>query len=90
MATVLDQLQPEVAVVIGDRYESMGCAMAISYMNIPLIHIQGGEVTGSIDEKVRHAITKFADYHFVSNEDAARRVERMGGPLLAVGGRDSP
>jgi UDP-hydrolysing UDP-N-acetyl-D-glucosamine 2-epimerase len=47
-------------------------------MNIPLAHIQGGEVTGNIDEKVRHAITKLADYHFVSSDNAAARVIRLG------------
>jgi UDP-hydrolysing UDP-N-acetyl-D-glucosamine 2-epimerase len=47
-------------------------------MNIPLAHIQGGEVTGNIDEKVRHAITKLADYHFVASENAAARVIRLG------------
>lgn len=47
-------------------------------MNIPVAHIQGGEVTGSIDEKVRHAVTKLADLHFVSTEKAAERVVRMG------------
>jgi UDP-hydrolysing UDP-N-acetyl-D-glucosamine 2-epimerase len=47
-------------------------------MNIPLVHIQGGEVTGNIDEKVRHAITKLADYHFVASESAKERVIRLG------------
>lgn len=78
MATVFDNLKPDAAVIIGDRYESLGIAMAAAYMNIPVVHVQGGEVSGSIDEKVRHAITKLADLHFVANEDAARRVERMG------------
>jgi UDP-hydrolysing UDP-N-acetyl-D-glucosamine 2-epimerase len=78
MATVFDNLRPDAAVVIGDRTESLGIAMAAAYMNIPVVHVQGGEVSGSIDEKVRHAITKLADLHFVANEDAAQRVERMG------------
>ena len=47
-------------------------------MNIPLAHLQGGEVTGNIDEKVRHAITKLADIHLVSSEDALRRVRSLG------------
>ena len=47
-------------------------------MNIPLAHIQGGEVTGNIDEKVRHAITKLSDYHFVASENAKHRVIRLG------------
>jgi len=47
-------------------------------MNIPIAHLQGGEVTGSIDDKVRHAVTKLSDLHFVATEQAARRVRRMG------------
>lgn len=78
LTTALDSIKPDVVVINGDRYESIGCAVATSCLNIPIVHVQGGEVTGSIDEKVRHGITKFADYHFVANEDAARRVERMG------------
>jgi UDP-hydrolysing UDP-N-acetyl-D-glucosamine 2-epimerase len=56
----------------------MATAVAASYMNIPVAHVQGGEVTGSIDEKVRHAVTKLADLHFVASERAAERVLRMG------------
>ncbi len=78
ISTALDNLQPDVTVTIADRYETMATAVATSYMNIPLAHVQGGEVTGSIDEKVRHAITKLSNLHFVSNEKAAERVVRMG------------
>ncbi len=78
LATVFDNLKPDFVVTVADRYETMATAIAASYMNIPLVHIQGGEVTGSIDEKVRHAITKLADYHFVSTKKAAERVARMG------------
>jgi UDP-hydrolysing UDP-N-acetyl-D-glucosamine 2-epimerase len=56
----------------------MATAISATYMNIPLIHIQGGEVTGNIDEKVRHAITKLADLHLVASEDARERVIKMG------------
>jgi len=78
MASVIDSLKPDVVVSVADRYETLSTAVAASYMNIPLCHIQGGEVTGSIDEKVRHAITKLADLHLVSNERAQERVIRMG------------
>jgi UDP-hydrolysing UDP-N-acetyl-D-glucosamine 2-epimerase len=78
LATVFDTLKPDVVVTIADRYETIATAIAASYMNIPLVHIQGGEITGSIDEKVRHAITKLADYHFVASHKAAERVIRMG------------
>jgi UDP-hydrolysing UDP-N-acetyl-D-glucosamine 2-epimerase len=78
LATVFDNLKPDVVVTIADRYETLATAIAASYMNIPVAHIQGGEVTGSIDEKVRHAVTKLADLHLVSTKCAAQRVERMG------------
>jgi UDP-hydrolysing UDP-N-acetyl-D-glucosamine 2-epimerase len=78
LATVFDNLKPDVVVTIADRYETLATAIAASYMNIPVAHIQGGEVTGSIDEKVRHAVTKLADLHLVSTKCAARRVEKMG------------
>ncbi|HBH32839.1 MAG TPA: UDP-N-acetylglucosamine 2-epimerase (hydrolyzing) [Desulfofustis sp.] len=78
MATVFDNLGPDLIVTIADRYETMATAVAAAYLNIPLVHIQGGEVTGSIDEKVRHAITKLADLHLVSTKQAFDRVVKMG------------
>lgn len=78
LATVFDNLKPDVVVTVADRFETLATAVAASYMNIPVAHIQGGEVTGSIDEKVRHAVTKLADLHLVSTAGAGDRVERMG------------
>lgn len=78
LSTALNNLAPDVVVTVADRFETMSTAIAASYMNIPLAHIQGGEVTGSIDEKVRHAITKLSDLHLVATEGAAERVRRMG------------
>jgi UDP-hydrolysing UDP-N-acetyl-D-glucosamine 2-epimerase len=78
LATVFDNLKPHVVVTVADRYETLSTAVAAAYMNIPVAHVQGGEVTGSIDEKVRHAITKLADLHLVSTRRAAERVIRMG------------
>jgi len=78
LSTVFDNLKPDIVVTVADRFETMATAIAASYMNIPLAHIQGGEVTGNIDEKVRHAITKLADYHFVASENAKQRVLRLG------------
>jgi UDP-hydrolysing UDP-N-acetyl-D-glucosamine 2-epimerase len=78
LATVFDNLKPHAVVSVADRYETLATAVASSYMNIPLVHIQGGEVTGSIDEKVRHAVTKLADLHLVSTTKAAERVIKMG------------
>ena len=78
LSTVFANIKPDMVVTIADRYETMSTAIAASYMNIPLIHIQGGEVTGNIDEKVRHAITKLADIHLVSTKMARERVIKMG------------
>lgn len=78
LATAIDSLATDVVVTVADRYETMATAVAAAYMNIPLVHIQGGEITGNIDEKVRHAVTKLADLHLVSTEMARDRVMRMG------------
>lgn len=78
MSSVFDNINPDVVVSIADRFETIATAIAAAYMNIPLCHIQGGEVTGSIDEKVRHAITKLSDLHLVSTEMARERLIRMG------------
>ncbi|PCI07890.1 MAG: UDP-N-acetylglucosamine 2-epimerase (hydrolyzing), partial [Flavobacteriaceae bacterium] len=61
LSNVFYKLQPDAVVTIADRFETIATSIAASYQNIPLIHIQGGEVTGNIDEKVRHANTKLAD-----------------------------
>lgn len=78
LATAFDNLKPDVVVTVADRYETLATAVAASYMNIPVVHVQGGEVSGSIDEKVRHAVTKLSNVHFVAHEKAAERVRRMG------------
>jgi len=78
LATVFDNLAPDAVVTIADRYETLANAVAASYMNIPVVHVQGGEVTGSIDEKVRHAVTKLSNLHLVSTEGAAERVRKLG------------
>ena len=78
LATTFDNLKPDLVVTIADRYETIATAIAAAYMNIPLVHIQGGEITGTIDEKVRHAVTKLADIHLVSTKKAAENIIRMG------------
>jgi GDP/UDP-N,N'-diacetylbacillosamine 2-epimerase (hydrolysing) len=91
LATVFDNLRPDVVVTIADRYETLATAAAAAYSNIPLAHVQGGEVTGSIDEKVRHAVTKLADLHLVANERAAEFVRNMGedpATVFVTGGPD--
>ena len=78
LATAFYNLKPDIVVTIADRFETIATSIAASYQNIPLAHIQGGEVTGNIDEKVRHANTKLADIHLVASEDARNRVIKMG------------
>jgi len=78
LSSVFERLAPDAVITVADRFETMATAIAASYMNIPLIHIQGGEVTGNIDEKVRHAITKLSDLHLVASKKAQERVIKMG------------
>lgn len=78
VAGIFEHLKPDVVLVRGDRYEVLSVAIAAAYMNIPVAHIEGGDVTGSIDESVRHAITKLAHIHFPTNDESARRIIQMG------------
>ena len=78
-AEFLNKNRPDILVVLGDRSESFAAALAAFYLNIPIAHINGGDVTGTtIDESIRHAITKIAHIHFVHTKTNAERVERMG------------
>jgi UDP-hydrolysing UDP-N-acetyl-D-glucosamine 2-epimerase len=72
------RLKPDVVLIIGDRYEALAATIAAAYMNLCIIHVQGGEVSGSIDESARHAITKFAHFHFPSTKRSAEYLVRMG------------
>ena len=78
LANVFYKLKPDAVMTVADRFETIATSIAAAYQNIPLIHLQGGEVTGNIDEKVRHANTKLADIHFVATEKAKERVIKMG------------
>lgn len=78
LSTAFEDLAPDMVVTVADRFETMATAIAATYLNIPLVHLQGGEVSGNIDDRVRHAITKLADIHFVSSEDSKNRVIEMG------------
>lgn len=78
LSSAFEDLQPDMVVTVADRFETMATAIAATYLNIPLVHLQGGEVSGNIDDRVRHAITKLADFHFVSSELSAMRVVSMG------------
>jgi len=78
LSTAFQEMQPDVVVTVADRYETMATAIASTYLNIPLAHVQGGEVSGNIDDSVRHAITKLSHLHYPSTELSARRVIEMG------------
>tara|TARA_B100000886_G_C20412590_1_gene487753 strand:- start:825 stop:1973 length:1149 start_codon:yes stop_codon:yes gene_type:complete len=78
LSSIFEALKPDLVVTTGDRYETLATAICASYMNICLAHIQGGELTGSIDEKVRHSVTKLSDYHFVATKKAKKIVLQMG------------
>ncbi len=78
MSTFFENYRPDAVIVIADRFENLSVAIAASYLNIPLIHLQGGEVTGSIDEKVRHSITKLSDIHFVATKRSKNFLIKMG------------
>jgi len=78
LSNILYNLKPDIVLVIADRFETISVSIAAAYQNIPLVHVQGGEITGNIDEKVRHANTKLADIHFVASENAKARVIRLG------------
>lgn len=78
LPTIFDQLRPDVVLTVGDRFETMATTLAAAYMDIPLAHTMGGEVSGNIDENIRHAITKFANLHFPACDDARERIIRLG------------
>jgi UDP-hydrolysing UDP-N-acetyl-D-glucosamine 2-epimerase len=78
LPTIFEQLKPDFVLTIGDRFETMATTLAAAYMNIPLAHTMGGEVSGTIDESIRHAVTKFAHIHFPACAQARDRIIKMG------------
>jgi UDP-hydrolysing UDP-N-acetyl-D-glucosamine 2-epimerase len=79
LADALESIDPDIQVVLGDRYEILLVAQAVLMRGIPLAHIAGGQVTeGAFDDSIRHAVTKLAHLHFVSTEDSRRRVIQLG------------
>jgi UDP-hydrolysing UDP-N-acetyl-D-glucosamine 2-epimerase len=78
LPAAFERLEPDIVVTVADRFETIATAIAGAYMNIPVAHTQGGEVSGSIDESVRHAITKLSHVHFPATELSARRIIAMG------------
>ncbi|MEH7366221.1 UDP-N-acetylglucosamine 2-epimerase, partial [Priestia megaterium] len=78
MTQAIEQISPDVILVLGDRGEALAATIAGAHMNIPVAHIHGGEVTGTIDESLRHAITKFSHIHFAATESSKNRIIKMG------------
>jgi UDP-hydrolysing UDP-N-acetyl-D-glucosamine 2-epimerase len=75
---ILNKLKPDVFVIIGDRFECLPVVMSAYYLGIPIAHVEGGEVSGSIDEGIRHAISKLASVHFCCTDNARKRLIQMG------------
>ncbi|SEO66752.1 UDP-N-acetylglucosamine 2-epimerase [Paenibacillus sp. OK076] len=78
MTQALESIQPDIVVVLGDRGEMLAAAVVAAHMNIPLVHLHGGEVTGTIDESVRHAISKLAHIHLVATVQSEKRLLKLG------------
>ena len=78
MSSAFDRIKPDIVVTVGDRFETMSTTLAAAYMNITIAHTMGGEVTGTIDERIRHATTKFADIHFPASKSAKERIIKLG------------
>jgi UDP-hydrolysing UDP-N-acetyl-D-glucosamine 2-epimerase len=78
LPSIFSNIKPDFVLTVGDRFETMATTLAAAYMNIPVAHTMGGEVTGTIDESIRHAVTKFAHIHFPASEEAKERIIRLG------------
>lgn len=78
LPSIFERLQPDIVITVGDRFETMATTLAAAYMNIPIAHTMGGEVSGTIDESIRHAVTKFAHVHFPASREARERIIKLG------------
>jgi UDP-hydrolysing UDP-N-acetyl-D-glucosamine 2-epimerase len=78
IADVFEKMKPDVLLVLGDRSEMLAASISATYMGIPIAHIHGGDVSGNVDEHVRHAITKLAHIHFAATKESANRILKMG------------
>ncbi|HEX4879043.1 MAG TPA: UDP-N-acetylglucosamine 2-epimerase [Limnobacter sp.] len=73
-----DALKPDCVLLLGDRGEMLAGAIAAIHLGIPIVHVHGGERSGTIDEPVRHAVSKLSHYHFTATEQARSRLVQMG------------
>ncbi|MBF0267911.1 MAG: UDP-N-acetylglucosamine 2-epimerase (hydrolyzing) [Alphaproteobacteria bacterium] len=78
MTDTLTELKPDICVLYGDRGEVLATATAATILGIPIAHLQGGDVSGSLDEQMRHAVTKLSHLHFPSTQESANRILKMG------------
>lgn len=78
LSNVIYEIQPDLVFTIADRFETMSTAISCTYQNIPLAHVQGGEISGNIDELVRHSVTKLAHYHFPATRASYERILKLG------------
>ena len=78
LPTIFNKIKPDIVLTVGDRFETMATTLAAAYMNIPIAHTMGGEVSGTIDESIRHAVTKFAHIHFPASQEAKDRILKLG------------
>jgi len=79
ISKALSKSKPDFIMLLGDRYETLASAIAATLLNIPIIHLCGGDITqGAMDDSIRHALTKLSHIHFPSNLQAAKRLEQMG------------
>ena len=78
LPSIFERIQPDIVLTVGDRFETMATTLSAAYMNIPIAHTMGGEVSGTIDESIRHATTKFAHIHFPASKEAKERIIKLG------------
>jgi UDP-hydrolysing UDP-N-acetyl-D-glucosamine 2-epimerase len=90
LADIFSELTPDLVLINGDRFEILPVAVAAAYMNIRVAHIEGGDVSGTIDNSIRHAISKFAHLHFPATTESAARLERMGEDPATIFTHGSP
>lgn len=91
LVQIVERVDPDWLLVLGDREESITTALVGAYMNIPVAHISGGDrVVGNVDDQVRHAVTKLAHLHFTTNAESAKRVLALGEQEFRVNNVGNP
>lgn len=91
LSAYVEQISPDMILVHGDRIDALAGAVTGALNNILVAHIEGGEISGTIDDSIRHAVSKFAHLHFVCNEEARNRIIQLGEPqenIYVIGSPD--